>query len=214
MNRVLLSVLSLVFFLFQPVHAGGSPETLKEAVDSARRHQFNFRDREGARILEEALSRIAKELPTPEDASALVEAHLLAASCHQNVGDRRAMNRYLEEATRLNPALEPSELNYPPSFIAQYEKVRRSFYEKEKPSQILVDSRPSGARIFVNGVYKGKGPLRLERFPPGAHFLYATRDDGEVMKKISLREGESLEVTLRLKKKGSSRFRVGDFQSI
>lgn len=177
------------------------PFSLKNAVETARRHQFNFRDREGARVLEEALAQTRGEVLSPGDAEFLVEAHLLAASCFQNVGNREETNRYLSEAARLNPALEPSELNYPPSLIAAFEKVRRSIFEREKFSQIFIDSRPSGARIFVNGVYKGKSPLRLEQFSAGSHLLYATRDDSGATKKVSLSSGESLNVTLRLKKK-------------
>ena len=64
---------------------------------------------------------------------------------------------------------------------------------------LVVRSNPSGARVFIDGIERGRTPLRLENLRPGRYFVRLERD-GYVERRfrVTVRQGSVTDVSLEL----------------
>lgn len=118
------------------------------------------------------------------------------------------MNRTLDEAARLNPSLVASELLYPPSLISAFERAKDRIWSQGHFSKLEIKTEPPGARVFVNGMYKGNAPLRLEKHPTGWHHINALWGKKSAYKKVTLTEGRTSSLKLRPNKSVARRSRA------
>ena len=65
---------------------------------------------------------------------------------------------------------------------------------------LVVRSNPSGARVFIDGIERGKTPLRLENIISGRHFVRLERE-GYVDRlfRVTVRTGSVVDVSLRMR---------------
>lgn len=171
--------------------------SLAEALKKAQDEQFNFQDRKAIKTIKSALSSFKAKTTNLDDITKLADAYLFLAFCYKNLGNQREMNRALDEAARLNPSLKPSKMLFPPSLIALFERAKDRIWTHGKFSQIRVESSIEGTRVYVNSEYKGRTPLRLDRYPVGEHHIFATANGKKAYKKITLKEGNNPTVRLR-----------------
>lgn len=71
-------------------------------------------------------------------------------------------------------------------------------FRLERPGRVLIDSRPQGAAIYVDGRYRGETPTELE-LEPGWHTIELRKLDYKIWsRKIWLESGELEEIYARL----------------
>lgn len=174
-------------------------DSLRPALARAQEEQFNFQDAQALLTLDAALKQFEKDPRHMEDMEKLADVHLLQAFCYKNLGNAPSMKAALQEAARLNPSLEANEMLFPPSLIQQLELEKDHLWEKGAFASLTLESKPNGAMVFVNGAFKGKTPLKLNRYPLGEHYLYFQGEDKTAYRKIRLQS--DAEIRVRLKKK-------------
>lgn len=172
---------------------------LSAALEKAQDEQLNFQEQKAVKTLTAALDSFKGSRPDLEDLAHLPDTYLFLAFCLKNMGETVKMNEALDEAARLNPSLTPSEMLFAPSLIARFEEAKDRIWGQKRFATLLMESNPSGARIFVNGAFKGMAPLRLDRHPDGIHHIYAVLDKKRAYKQVSLKAGEFSKIRLKLK---------------
>lgn len=172
---------------------------LIQALEKAQDEQFNFQEKQAVATLTAALNTFDKTSPDLESLSRLADTYLFLAFCEKNLGETEKMNRALNEAARLNPTLEPSDMLFPPSLIALFEAAKDRIWSEGHFATVFLETKPEGARIFVNGAFKGIAPLRLDKYPAGVHYIYAVKETKGAFKKINLKEGALSKIRLKLK---------------
>jgi len=74
----------------------------------------------------------------------------------------------------------------------------------EKPGTLKISSEPSGAKVYINGDYKGETPLTLE-LEPGTYTVKLTKEDYEnYTLTIEVKAGETKEITAQLRKNSAT----------
>ena len=68
-----------------------------------------------------------------------------------------------------------------------------------KPGAIQVNSRPSGARIFINGKNYGDTPFKISNLKPGAYLIKLEKEGHDpAIRKVNLPAGENLDLMFNL----------------
>lgn len=177
----------ILFLLLVSALAQAEPEvSLATAFKEAQSAQFNFRDKETVSILSQALKHSYGDI---KNLKYLIDSHLLLALALKSLGEKADMNQHLAEAARFDPHYEPTELYFPPSLVRQFEKAQDEIWQKSQFGTLMIDSKPAGAQIFVNGSFKGSAPLKLNQYPVGEHTITAIVGTGQESKKIVLKPG-------------------------
>ena len=70
----------------------------------------------------------------------------------------------------------------------------------EKPGRILVTTNPNNARIFLNGSFKGRSPLRLEKIPKGTYEFKTSLPFAEKEQIIDVRPNQETKINNSFKK--------------
>jgi hypothetical protein len=72
-------------------------------------------------------------------------------------------------------------------------------YEEVEGRGVLIDSDPSGAKVYVDGVERGLTPLYLESLPSGGYSIRVTKDGYEDRRfRLTARRGSRVEVSVDL----------------
>lgn len=180
--------------------------SLGQAVKQAQEYQLHFQDSQAINLLHEALNRLDNEIPNLQSQSSLINAYLMLASCYKNLGQTSQMNEALNEAARLSPNYIPSELYFSPSLVATFEKKADLLWNQDNFGSLMIDSTPQEALVYVNGTFKGKTPLSLDRHPPGNHHIFLIQGNKTAYQKITLKKGvhSSLKLHLALSKQNQT----------
>lgn len=174
--------------------------SLAGALQQAADLQLNFEYDKAIDLLKESLERFENSDPGLSDLQKLADVHLYLAYLYKNGGNQTAMKKELEEAARFNPSLVPNEMIFPPSLGVLLEEAKDRIWQEANFGEMMIDSQPSGADLFINGAYKGKTPLRLDRYPAGSHHLVVRKDRQSAYKKINLKTGTNERIVLKLKR--------------
>lgn len=189
-------------------------KTLAAALEIAQEEQFNFNNKRAIEIIHQALDAIDQSSPSLADLQKMADAQLFLAYCYKNEGQTDLMNRALNEAARFNPSLAPNEVLFPPSLIQSFEIVKDHIWAQGHFGTLMIESTPAGAAVFINGTFKGKTPLRIDRYPVGIHHLYLQTGGTSAYKKIEIEEGNNSNLKLRLLGlKGKSALSESPFQT-
>lgn len=191
-----------IFFLFLSFFP---PEILADsslagALQQAADLQLNFEYDKAIDLLKESLERFENSDPGLSDLQKLADVHLYLAYLYKNGGNQTAMKKELEEAARFNPSLVPDEMIFPPSLAVLLEEAKDRIWQEANFGEMMIDSQPTEADLFINGAYKGKTPLRLDRYPAGSHHLVIRKDKQSTYKKINLKTGMNEKIILKLKR--------------
>jgi hypothetical protein len=73
-------------------------------------------------------------------------------------GDTAGAETLLSRSRALRPGFSPDPALFPPQFLAVWDTVRRRPLPE---AELLVQSLPSGAAVFVDGEYRGTTPCRI-----------------------------------------------------
>lgn len=168
------------------------------ALKEAGELQFNFQNKKAIAKLKGALEEFDRSIPSLPDLKKLADVYLFLAFCHKNEGNVLLMNQALDEAARFNPSLVPDEMIFPPSLVLLFEQAKDRIWAQGRFAQVMIDTSPTGADLFVNGAFKGKTPLRLDRYPIGEHHLYVKLNSEQSYQRVQFHENGNVPFKIKL----------------
>ncbi len=158
-------------------------------------YRFEFRLMQGS--LDEADGLLENLHDTGSQSGYLFELRLLGAMAAGAVKGRPAWRLFVP-AARLKPGTVLPEDKYSPEVVGAFDKAAVEV-NKGPRSTLTLDSRPTGARVLVDGVRMGTTPLSGADLTPGDHFIQVKTDGyADVGKRVVLRpwKNSSLQLTM------------------
>jgi hypothetical protein len=160
---------------FPPVPVVGTPLPLPDdaalrriagMVSAATVRMENVENEEAERLLSEA-EREARAYRFDESTRPfLSEIFLRMGTLRLREGDAASAEAFLARSRALRPEFSPDPAIFPPQFLAAWERARM---RPAPDAEILVQSLPAGADIFLDGQLRGTTPSRVRIGKPGPH---------------------------------------------
>lgn len=149
------------------------PVSISDSLNEAQTHlahakecYFKFQSSEAMKEISNAINILSIR---PEDISqtgaTLADAYVTQAVITRSKGDLLASRTSLEEAFKIDPLLELSTAQYPPSITSLFEDVKRS-RSGLAYGTVSISTTPEAADVFVNGIQRGISPTAL-KLPEG-----------------------------------------------
>lgn len=158
-----------------------------EGLDRARKaveHAKELRGKRKFRLADEALNKAIADYkasaPGVADVGELVDAWALLSAVQYNTGRDDEGSKSLQLALALAPARELPLAKTSTLFSRVVEDTRKQVQASGKGS-LLIESMPSGAGVFVDGVPLGSTPLSVKDVPPGQHLWKVQMPSGEAL---------------------------------
>jgi len=172
--------------------------TVEEALAKAKELYFQFRYVDSWAAVERALAPL-KDLDRTISGPLFVDAYLTRALIAKARGERDEVRTSFRQALLINPKLELSSQDYPPSVIAMFEE-ERGLLAKRPAGSIAVSTSPAAAKVYLNGILQGETPIELARLPQGSYRLLIRANRYQpVERTIRVEGGRRVELKPRLK---------------
>jgi len=127
---------------------------------------------EAQRLLLQAIRHFERSSAYLEDVDRLARAFGYLGLCFLRQRKRGLANDAIETAYALDPTLKLEKVSMPRAMRQAVVRAGRRALRRPKGS-IQVVTSPEGARVFVDGDEKGKGPLTWRDVLPGRHYVSA-----------------------------------------
>ena len=75
-----------------------------------------------------------------------------------------------------------------------------AFQLKQKPGSIMVETKPENARVFLDGIYKGRAPLHLEGLEKGKYLVTMSMPYASETVKVTVKSNREARATAELEK--------------
>lgn len=175
----------------------------------AKDDYFEFRYAEASSGVSRAINFLKEEGKNiSETGPLLVDAYVTQAIIAKSKGNIAATKEALKSALRINPRLEFSPENYPPSLILILEYALRELLSGPV-GEIRISTKPKAAEVRINGVAQGSSPLVLKNMPVGTYQLSINENKYErITRQIQIEANRATEVSEKLKwsrKKGEAK---------
>ncbi len=166
---------------------------------SESRAAFEARDLEDAeRKLRATLKEFGKAAAALTDCGNLCDTAAMYASVLHARGDVEEAKIALLDLLALGPTYELDRKRYTQDFISFRAKVATGRTAQLR-GNVNVKSRPSGARVYLDGEFQGYTPLTLQTLPVGKHLLRVERPGCKRFGKIVEVTPEDVEESIELK---------------
>lgn len=113
-----------------------------------------------------------KQADLSRDFASLLDAWVMKAAGHATGGENTAAKKDMEAVVALAPKTEFSPTFFPPDLI-KFAEAQKKLAANAK-GELLLRTEPPGARVWVDGVYRGVSPVTVAGLSGGKHFVTAT----------------------------------------
>lgn len=103
---------------------------------------------------------------------ALLDAWTMKAAGHATGGENGPAKKDMEAVVALSPRAEFSPTFFPPDLIKFAEAQRKQATNAK--GELLVRTEPAGARVWVDGQYRGVSPVTIAGLTSAKHFVTAS----------------------------------------
>jgi hypothetical protein len=156
----------------------------EEAAASLKRAETGFKESKAAfdernyedaeRKLRATIKEYGKAVGAMKGCGNLCEAVAMYAVVLQARGDVEEAKIAILDLISLNPTFELDRKRYPQNFLALKAQVATSRNAQLRGS-VTVKTKPSGARVFLDGELQGYSPMTLQTLPIGKHLVRIER---------------------------------------
>jgi len=122
-----------------------------------------------------------------------VDAQLLRAACLVANGELKVAEVELDRVLALEPRAQLSADVFPPDLLAYAEKVKKSVLSLATTS-LKVTTSPAGARIYLDGRFRGVSPVELTGLTQADHFVTAVMPGRTLVQRRARSGAVSLEL--------------------
>jgi hypothetical protein len=113
-----------------------------------------------------------KQADLSRDFASLLDAWVMKAAGHATGGENTPARKDIEAVVALAPKTEFSPTFFPPDLI-KFAEAQKKLAANAK-GELLLRTEPPGARVWVDGVYRGVSPVTVAGLSGGKHFVTAT----------------------------------------
>ncbi len=155
-----------------------------EAAASLKRAETGFKESKTAfdernyedaeRKLRATIKEYGKAVGAMKNCGNLCDAVAMFGSVLQARGDVEESKIAILDLLALNPTFELDRKRFPQNFLALKAQVATSRNAQLRGS-VTVKTKPSGARVFLNGELQGYSPYTLQTLPIGKHLVKIER---------------------------------------
>jgi hypothetical protein len=138
----------------------------------AKKALMNFDDAAARQKLERARALLCESPRILSERILLADTHLLAGMIAMSSGQPDQAERDFTLAALLEPTRSLHPGLYPPDVVDAFEAAKRRPAERPRGA-LVVNARPAGAQIYVDGAFRGAAPLVVERLAAGPHYVTA-----------------------------------------
>ncbi len=131
--------------------------------------------------LAKARALFRKSVAGAEDERGLLAVQLYLAMSYFGIGLVDKAEEELRTMVRLDPKREERVLKgkYPAEILKLYKRVRQEVINGPK-GDVTIETIPTGAKVYFDGVFIGPAPVRLEEVPVDEHFIVVKSNSGSV----------------------------------
>jgi len=156
----------------EPALARAQREADAEAAMAEGRRVYDELDTVAALAQFEKAANLFAQTDLSRTFQKWVEAQLLRAACLVANGELKVAEVELDRVLALEPRAQLSVNHFPPESLAYAEKVKKSVVSLATAT-MKVTSTPAGARIYLDGRFRGVAPLELSGLTQADHFVTA-----------------------------------------
>ncbi|MFT3710399.1 MAG: PEGA domain-containing protein [Archangium sp.] len=159
---------------FNPEAAKKRNEALGEANDMVKFGMKSLEELDNVKATE-SFTAAMETLETTDlsrDFTALLEAWVMKAAGHATGGENAPAKKDIESIIGLNAKAEFTPTYFPPELL-KFTEAQRKLVANAK-GELLVRTEPAGARVWVDGVYRGVSPVNVAGLTAQKHYVTAT----------------------------------------
>ncbi len=179
-------------------------DSVQQELTQARQDLIGGNYAAAVRLLDGVEKRIRAREVAGGTNEGLYQVHLLRAKIHHANGLAAGVQAEYDKLVLVHP-----DLDLDPNLYSNWE---RSALAKAKDkiagrrtAAIVVEARPVGSEVFLNGVHRGISPTTLKDLPPGLHVVEVKTVHYEPYRQqVRLTEGQVQTVQARLTRSDSS----------
>ncbi len=135
----------------------------KKALDDLDNVKATADFKEALEFLQQA--DLSREFP------AMIDAWTMKAAGHATGGETAPAKKDIEAVVSLTPRAEFSPTYFSPDFLKFADAQKKQAANAK--GQLLVKTEPAGARVWVDGQFRGVSPITLDGLSAGKHFVTA-----------------------------------------
>jgi hypothetical protein len=167
-------------------------------VEKGRAAYDNLELDRAVKLLERAMAAAERNPAAPIDPAAYRRGLTYLGASRVLTGDMAGGRRAFRRLVAFDPEAALDPMVFPPSLVETYEAVAAKVRRLESGS-LRVDSRPAGARVWVDGRERGHSPLRVEGLLGGPHRVrLALRGHRATGRMVQVQPGQQAAVDLQL----------------
>lgn len=174
-----------------PTAAKARADKVQEAAEKVAQGRKNLDDLEAMKAVEDFTEAVTllKGADSTRDMRALLDAMFLQAAAHATAGENAQAKKEIEVLVPLDPAREFTSTYFPPDLL-KFAAAQQKLAENAK-GELTVRTDPPGARVWVDGQFRGTSPVLVAGLSAGAH-LVAAAAGGYALTQTELPPGEHL----------------------
>lgn len=173
LNRASRFVVLPVHHAFNPVATKRREAKLEEAkalMNAGKQALEELDDIKAGTAYTSALNTL-QDADWSKDMPVLVDAWTLKAGSHATGGQTALAKKAIEGVVALSPRAEFSPQMFPPELL-KFADAQRTF-ATHATGELLVRTEPPGARVWVDGVYRGVSPVTVAGLTTTKHYISA-----------------------------------------
>lgn len=151
--------------------------SLKRAETGYKESKVAFDERnyeDAERKLRATIKEYGRAVAAMKGCGNLCDTVAMYAAALQARGDAEEAKIVLLDLLALNPTFELDRKRYPQNFLALKALVATS-RNSQLRGNIVVKSKPAGARVYLDGTMQGYSPVTLQTLPVGKHLIRIER---------------------------------------
>lgn len=139
--------------------------------------------------LSEAIEMLRENLAELEQFSVYTDALLKLAWSHWNIDHNYDARKSMREFAHLKPEAELDEEKYPEKLLEVYRNEVKKI-EEAGTGTVVINSKPEGGTVWVDGEKRGEAPVRLDDVGFGYHYAVVEGPKGgRVAEQLRIRGG-------------------------
>ena len=159
---------------FNPTAAKKQDDRLEESREKMKLGRQALDDLDNVKATEaftQALEAL-QDTDLSRNFPAMLEAWTMKAAGHATGGENGPAKKDIEAVVALSPKAEFTPTFFPPDLI-KFAEAQRKFTANAK-GELLVRTEPTGARVWVDGTYRGVSPVTVAGLTGAKHFISAS----------------------------------------